>query len=43
MFTIFQTQLNTGFYINDFFFLTENTDVCNYAEDTTFYVFDSDL
>ena len=29
--------------INDLFFLTENTNVCNYADDTTFYACDSDL
>ena len=30
-------------YINDLFFLTEKTNVCNYADDTTFYACDSDL
>ena len=30
-------------YINDVLFLTENTNVCNYADDTTFYACDSDL
>ena len=30
-------------YINDLFFLTEKTNVCNYAGDTKFYAFDSDL
>ena len=30
-------------YINDLFFLTENTDVCNYADDIIFYPCDSDL
>ena len=30
-------------YIIDLFFLTENTNVCNYADDTTFYACDSDL
>ena len=30
-------------YINDLFFLTENTNVCIYVEDTTFYTCDSDL
>ena len=30
-------------YINDLFFLTENTNACNYADDTTFYACDSDL
>ena len=29
-------------YINDLFFLTENT-VCNYADETTFYACDSDF
>ena len=29
--------------INDLFFLIENTNVCNYTDDTTFYTFDSDL
>ena len=30
-------------YINDLFLLTENTNICNYANDTTFYACDSDL
>ena len=30
-------------YINDLFFLTESTNVCNYADDTTFYACDMDL
>ena len=30
-------------YIKDLFFLAENTNVCNYADVTTFYVCDSDL
>ena len=30
-------------YINDLFFLTENTNICNYADDATFYARDSDL
>ena len=30
-------------YINDLFFLTECTDVCNFADDTTFFACDSDL
>ena len=30
-------------YINDLFFLTENTNACIYVEDTTFYTCDSDL
>ena len=30
-------------YIDDLLFLTENTDVCSYADDTTFYACDSDL
>ena len=30
-------------YINDLLFLTENTNVCNYVDDTTFYACDSDL
>ena len=30
-------------YINDLFFLTENTYVCNYADETTFNACDSDL
>ena len=30
-------------YINDLFYLTEMTDVCNYADDTTFYACDLDL
>ena len=30
-------------YINDLFFLTEFTDVCNFADDTTFFTCDSDL
>ena len=30
-------------YINDLFFLTESTNVCNYAGDTTFHACDMDL
>ena len=30
-------------YINDLFFINENTDVCNYADDTTFYKCDKDI
>ena len=30
-------------YINDLFYLTEMTDVCNFANDTTFFACDSDL
>ena len=30
-------------YINDLFFLTEKANVCNYADNTTFYACDSDL
>ena len=30
-------------YIKDLFFLSENTNVCNYADDATFYACDSDL
>ena len=30
-------------YINDLFYLTEMTDVCNFADDTTFFACDSDL
>ena len=30
-------------YLNDLFYLTERTQVCNFADDTTFYVCDKDL
>ena len=30
-------------YVKDLFFLAENTNVCNYADETTFYTCDSDL
>ena len=30
-------------YINDLFYLTKLTDVCNYADDSTFYARDSNL
>ena len=30
-------------YFNDLFFSTESTNVCNYADDTTFHVCDMDL
>ena len=30
-------------YLNDLFYLTEMTQVCNFADDTTFYVCDNDL
>ena len=30
-------------YLNDLFYLTEVTQVCNFVDDTTFYVCDTDL
>ena len=30
-------------YINDLFYITEITSICNYADDITFYACDSDL
>ena len=30
-------------YINDLFYMTELTDACNFADDTTFHVCDSSL
>ena len=30
-------------YINDLFFFITQTDVCNYADDSTFYTCDKDL
>ena len=30
-------------YLNDLFYLTEMTQVCNFADDTTFYICDKDL
>ena len=30
-------------YINDLFYLTEFTDVCNFADDITFFACDGDL
>ena len=30
-------------YVNDLFFVTEKTNVCNYADDTTFFAGNSDL
>ena len=30
-------------YLNDLFYLTESTEVCNFADDTTFFVCDKDL
>ena len=30
-------------YLNDLFYLTECTNVCNYADDTTFHAYDSDF
>ena len=30
-------------YLNDLFFLSEFTDLCNFADDTTFYACDMDL
>ena len=32
--------LSFNIYINDLFFSIENTNVCNYADDTTFYACD---
>ena len=36
-------QLLFNIHINDLFYLTEMTDVCNYADDTTFHACDLDL
>ena len=30
-------------YLNDLFYLTESTEVCNFADDTTFFACDKDL
>ena len=30
-------------YLNDLFYLTESTEVCNFADDTTFFARDKDL
>ena len=30
-------------YLNDLFYLAESTNVCNFADDTTFYACDKDL
>ena len=30
-------------YINDFFYLVKDTEICNYAEDTTFFVCGTEL
>ena len=30
-------------YINDSFFLVKDTNVCNYADETTFYAYNSNL
>ena len=30
-------------YLNDLFYLSECTKVCNFADDTTFYAYDKDL
>ena len=30
-------------YLNDLFYLVESTEVCNFADDTTFFVCDKDL
>ena len=30
-------------YINDLFYLLKDTDICNYADDTTIYVCDNQL
>ena len=35
--------LSFNIYIDDLFYLTEMTDVCNYADDTTFHACDLDL
>ena len=32
-----------NFYLNDLFCLTESTEVCNFADDTAFFVCDEDL
>ena len=38
-----QGPLLFNIYINDLFYLTEMTVVCNYAEDTTFHACDLNL
>ena len=30
-------------YLNDLFYLAESTEVCNFADDTTFFAWDKDL
>ena len=30
-------------YLNNLFYLTESTEVCNFADDTTFFAFDENL
>ena len=35
--------LLVNIYINDLFYMTELTDVCNFADDTTFHACDSSL
>ena len=35
--------LSFNIYINNLFYLTDMTDVCNYADDTTFHANDLDL
>ena len=40
---LLRVPLLLNIYINDSFFLTENTNICSYADDTTFYACDSDL
>ena len=36
-------QLLFNIHINDLFYLTDMTHVCNYADDTTFYACDLDI
>ena len=42
VFSVFD-PFNFNIYINDLFWMAQLTDICSFADDTTFYVYDSSL
>ena len=40
---LLDTRLLFNIYINDFFYLVKDTEICNYADDTTIFACGSDL
>ena len=40
---LFTFRINKVIYLNDLFFLVDYTEVCNFADDTTFFAYVKDL